>query len=79
MGYVVKAKVGETEENKREGRSRMLRKDVLGCVQSVVGKTRFLFKLIDIQKKYMSSSLLVFFILKEEFGRDEPLLNSHEK
>ena len=41
-GSVVKAKVGELEKIKREGRNRRMRKEVMGCVQCVVGKTKFL-------------------------------------
>ena len=37
LGSVIKAKVGETEENTREGRSRRMRKDVAECVQDIVG------------------------------------------
>ena len=42
VGSVVKAKVGELEKVTREGRSRRMRKEVLGCVHSVVGKKEFL-------------------------------------
>ena len=42
MGSVVKAEVGELEKIKREGRIRRMRKEVVGCVQSVVGKNKFL-------------------------------------
>ena len=42
VGSVVKAKVGELEKITREGRSRRMRKNVVVCVQSVVGKTEFL-------------------------------------
>ena len=42
VGYVVKAKVGELEKITREGRIRRMRKDVLGCVQSVVGNKKLL-------------------------------------
>ena len=38
MGSVVKAKVGEMEENKREVRIRIIRKEMVVCVQAVVGK-----------------------------------------
>ena len=37
VGPVVKAKVGELEKIKRKGRSRRTRKEVVGCVESVVG------------------------------------------
>ena len=55
LGSVIKAKVGETEENTREGRSRTMRKEVVGCVQDVVGKNKFLVQFEDGQKKEMSS------------------------
>ena len=38
VGYVVKAKVGELEKITRKGGSRRMRKEVVGCFQSVVGK-----------------------------------------
>ena len=37
VGYVVMAKVGEMEENTREGRISSMRKDVVLCVQNIVG------------------------------------------
>ena len=40
VGSVVKSKVGELENITREGRSRRMRKEVVGCVQSVVGKKK---------------------------------------
>ena len=55
LGSVIKAKVGETEENTREGRSRTMRKEGVGCVQDVVGKNKFLVQFEDGQKKEMSS------------------------
>ena len=42
MGTVVKAKVGELEEEIGEGFSRRLRKEMTGVVQEVVGKRRYL-------------------------------------
>ena len=39
----VKAKVGEMEDNKREGRIRRMRKEVVGCVKAVIKKKIFLF------------------------------------
>ena len=38
MGSVVKAKVGEMEENTREGRSSRMRRELVGCVHAMVGK-----------------------------------------
>ena len=55
MWSVVKAKVGEVEKITREGRSRRTRKEVVGCVQRVVGKTNFLFLFEDGQKKEIGS------------------------
>ena len=42
VGYVVKSKVGYLEEITREGRIRRMKKEVVGCVQAVVGKNKFL-------------------------------------
>ena len=60
VGYIVKANVLEIYENTREGRIRRIIKEMFGCVQTVAGKKRFLVKFLDGQKKYMSSSFLVF-------------------
>ena len=60
MGSVVKAKVGELEKIKREGRNRRMRKEVVGCVHSVVGKNNFLIIFEYGQNKEMSSCLLVY-------------------
>ena len=81
VGSVVKEKVRETEENIREGISRRMRmrKEVVGCVQAVVGKNIFLVQFVDGQKKEMSYSLLVFLCSKEEVEMDEPLSHFPEK
>ena len=52
---VVKAKVGELEKITRKGRSRRMRKEVVGCFQRVVGKNKFLVIFEDGQKKEISS------------------------
>ena len=44
MGSVVTEKVGEMEENTREGRSSSMMKDVVGCCRTVVGDNKFLFQ-----------------------------------
>ena len=51
VGYVVKAKVGELENITREGRIGSMRKEVVGCVQAVLGKKKFLVQFKDGQKK----------------------------
>ena len=43
VGSIVEEKVGDMEDNTREGRIRRLEKEVMGCVQAVVGKNKFLF------------------------------------
>ena len=68
-GYVVKAKVGEMEDKKSEGRIRMTRKEVLVCAQAVVGKNNLPFKFKDGKKIEISSSLLSYLCPKEEVGQ----------
>ena len=41
VGSVVNANVGGLEKITRKGRSRRMSKEVVGCVQSVVGKNKF--------------------------------------
>ena len=65
VGNVVKAKVGELEKITREGRSRRMRKEVVGCVHSLVGKDKFLVLFEDGQKKEIGSCLLVYLSEKE--------------
>ena len=81
MGAVVKAKVGEMEENTREGRSRRTRKEVVGCVQDVVGKKNFLGQFKDRQKKEISSVSLTYVCSKEEICLeiDEPISDLPQK
>ena len=52
---------------------------MLGCFRYVLWKKILLVQFVDGQKKYMSSSSLVFLISKEEVEMDEPLSNSPEK
>ena len=61
VGSVVKAKVRDLEKIAREGRSRRTRKEVVGYVQAVAGKKKFLVQLKDGQKKEISASSLVCF------------------
>ena len=44
VGFAVEAKVREVEETTREGRIRRVRKEVVGCVQDVVGRNKFVVK-----------------------------------
>ena len=79
VGSVVKAKVGELEKITKEGIIRKMRKEVVGCVQSVAGNKNFLIQFEYGQKKEISSSLIVFLSLKEEVEMDEPLYRYPEK
>ena len=42
VGYVVKANIRDIEDNTNKGRSRRMRKEVVGCVHDVVWKEKFL-------------------------------------
>ena len=51
VGSIVKAKVGEMEDNKRKAGIRSMIKEVVGCVQAVAGNNKFLVQFEDSQKK----------------------------
>ena len=68
---LIKEKVGNIEEKTREGISRSTRKDVVGCVQCVVSKKRFLVQFEYGKKKYMSAYSLSYLCKKEEVGQEE--------
>ena len=53
-------KVGELEKMTREGRNKSIRKEVIGCVHSVVGKKKFLVQSENGKNKKISSSSFVF-------------------
>ena len=78
VGSVVKAKVGELKKIKREGISRRMRKEVVVCVQRVVGKNRFLFLFEYGQKKEIGSCSLVHLSEKEEVDMEELITLSPE-
>ena len=44
VGSVVKVKVREMEENTREGKIMRTKKEVVGCVQDMLGKKKFVVK-----------------------------------
>ena len=79
MGSVVKAKVGYLKKITREGRSRKIREEVVGCVQSVLGKKKFLVKFEDGQKRDISSYVMVFLSSEEGVEMDEPISHLPEK
>ena len=47
VGTIVKAEIGELEEEVRVGSSRIMRKELTGVVQAVSGKRRFLVRFHD--------------------------------
>ena len=51
VGSIVKAKVGELEKIAREGSIMIMRREVVGYVQAVVGKKKFLLQFEDGHKK----------------------------
>ena len=71
VGSVVKAKVGDLEKITREGRTRRMRKEVVGCVQSGVGKNKFPVLFEYGQKKEIGSCSLVYLNEKEEVDMEE--------
>ena len=73
VGSVVKAKVGELEKITRKGRTRRMRKEVVGCVQSVVGKNIFLVLFKDGQQKQIGYCSLVYLNEKEEVEMEESI------
>ena len=56
----MKAKIGEMEENTRDGRSRRMSKYVVVCFQAMVGKKKFLVQFEDGQNRLISASLLSY-------------------
>ena len=61
------------EKITREGRIRRMRKEEVGCVQSVAGKKNFLILFEDGQKKEMGSSSLVYLSSKQEVDMEDPI------
>ena len=70
MGTVVKAKVGDLEEEIGEGFSRRLRKEMTGVVQEVVGKRRYLVRFQDGIEKDMLSNQLTMVVARSELVED---------
>ena len=57
---LLKAKVGDMEENTREVRSRSMGEKFVVCLQVVVEKNIFLVQFVDGNKKEMSYILFLF-------------------
>ena len=69
------------EENTREVRIRRISKELMGCVQAMVGKKKLLFQLENGKKKDIISSSLVYVCSRKEVCHDmgEPISNIPEK
>ena len=66
----MKVNFGEMEDKIRQGRIRRISKEVLGIVQDVAGKKKFVVEFEDGQKKEMSSSSLSCVSQKQDFDEE---------
>ena len=62
--------MGSVFEKTRGGRTRWTRKEVLVCVQYVLGKKKSVFQFGDSKKREISASSLSYLCEKEEFGKE---------
>ena len=72
VGTVVKAKIGELEEEVRAGSSRKMRKELTGVVQGVSGRRRFLVRSQNGCENNMSSNQLTIVIVEKIPEEKEP-------
>ena len=72
VGTVVKAKIGELEEEVGVGSSRRMRKDFTGVVQGVSSRRRFLVRFHNGCKKNMSSNQLTVVTAHEILVEEAP-------
>ena len=66
VGTVVKANIGELEEEVRVGSARRMRMELTGVVQAISGKGRFLVRFHDGCEKNLSSNQ---YLHSDEIGR----------
>ena len=71
-GTVVKAKIGELEEELRAGNSRRMRKELTGVVQGVSVRRRFLVRFKNGYEKNLSSNQLTVVIVDKIPVEEEP-------
>ena len=81
VGSVVKAEVGEMEDNTKEVRIMRTSNEVVGCVQDVVNNRKLLVQFYYEKKKDMSCVLLSYVCSKGEVchDMDEPISYLPEK
>ena len=73
---VVKAKIGELEEEVRAGNSRRKRKELTGVVKGVLGRRRFLVRFQNGFKKNLSSNQLTVVIVVNIPVEEEPKVST---
>ena len=66
VGMVVKAKVGDLEEDIRDEFSRRLRKEMTGVMQAVFGKRKYLVRFQNRLEKDISSNQLTIVVVRSE-------------
>ena len=66
----MKVKVRDMWDNTRDGITRRMRKEVLGCLQAMVGNKKFVVRFEYGQKRDMSASSLLYLCDKEEVGQE---------
>ena len=71
-GEVVKAKIGELEEEVRAGFSIRMRNELTGVVQGISGKKRFLVRFQDGCKNYLTSNQITIMIVEKSPVEKEP-------
>ena len=76
VGTVVKAKIGELEEEVKVGSSRRMRKELTGAVQVVSGKRGFLVRFHDGCEKNLSLNQLTVVVAHEILVEEAPLVST---
>ena len=76
QGALVKAKIGELEEEVRVGNSRSIRKELNDVVQGVLGRRRFLEMFQNGREKNLSSNKLTGVIVENILVEEESLVST---
>ena len=72
VGMIVKAKIGELEEDAMVRFTRMMRKELTGVVQGVSGKKRILVRFQDGCETDMASNQLTIMIVENSPAEEKP-------
>ena len=76
VGTVVKAKIGELEEEVRVGSSRRMSKELTGVVQGVSGRGRFLVRFQNGCEKNLSSNQLTVVTAHDILAEEAPKVST---